>query len=515
MGLKSYKLSSTEPNIIKKVLSNADRIFDAVGGDVSRSGDYIIHTFTGNGTFTVNSGTASIEYLIVAGGGGGGMDMGGGGGAGGVVIGSSVVGKGTYTVTVGSGGVGAPAAGTNGQPSAHQFTIPATKGGDSSIAGIGVTAIGGGFGGSSYRGYTPGIAGGSGGSGGGSSGYNDNAGTFLGGQGTTGQGNRGGNSTAAYYSGGGGGAGGQGADSTNQPNGGDGIVSAILGTSYFWGGGGGGASYSLANGGNGGKGGGGGGAVGTTTGGTGFNDGAPGGGGSPNSQTNRPGGDGGINTGGGGGGGSHYNANNKGGNGGSGIVVIRYKSSNTSPPNTINPYIEMTYVVSANLTLHNSRMARSANIFKTSGSSSWDNQAYSLTQFSAPCTIEFNKQAASGDNGVSYAMIGWNEDPTTNASYTSLDYASYPYRTDTYAVYHNGSLVHFSGTWSTTNKFYIVYDTDGFIRHYNGSTLLYSVNYGTGKTVYVDSSFYSVNSTFGGFSNIKVSRRSWNGTSYV
>jgi len=154
------------------------------------------------------------------------------------------------------------------------------------------------------------------------------------------------------------------------------------------------------------------------------------------------------------------------------------------------------------------------NIFKTSGGSAWDNQAYSTTPFTAPCTIEFNKQAASGDNGVSYAMIGWNADPLTNASYNSIDYASYPYSTSNYQVYHNGSLVQNGGTWSTANKFYIVYGTDGFIRHYNGSTLLYSVNYGTGNTVYVDSSFYSPNATFGGFDNIKVIRSAWNGTNY-
>jgi hypothetical protein len=58
-------------------------------------------------------------------------------------------------------------------------------------------------------------------------------------------------------------------------------------------------------------------------------------------------------------------------------------------------------------------------------------------------------------------------------------------------------------------------NTDGFIRHYNGSTLLYSVNYGTGNTVYVDSSFYSPNGTYGGFSNIKVATKAWNGTSYT
>jgi hypothetical protein len=294
-----------------------------------------------------------IEVLVVAGGGGGGMDMGGGGGGGGVIYNSAyqITNAAGITVTVGAGGVGAPAGGTNGQPSFHQFTIPATSGGNS-VFGI-HTAIGGGFGGSSYRGYTPGIAGGNGGSGGGSSGYNDNAGTFFGGQGTPGQGFRGGNSTQAYYSGGGGGAGGNGVDSTNQPNGGPGILYSILGIGYYWGGGGGGASYSLSTGGNGGIGGGGGGAVGTTTGGEGYNNGQPGGGGIPNSQTNTPGGNGGANTGGGGGGGSHYNLNNKGGNGGSGIVIVRYPGLPAATGGTItylNGYTIHTFTTSGTFT---------------------------------------------------------------------------------------------------------------------------------------------------------------------
>jgi len=154
------------------------------------------------------------------------------------------------------------------------------------------------------------------------------------------------------------------------------------------------------------------------------------------------------------------------------------------------------------------------NIFKTSGSGAWDTQAYMSTGFTAPVTLEFNKQAGTTDNGVSYAMISWNADPTTDASYISLDYASYPYRTDNYSVYHNGSQPHFGGAWSTASKFYIVYAANGFMYHYNGSTLLYSVNYGTGATVYLDTSFYSVNATFGGFSNIRVTKAAWNGTSY-
>lgn len=192
----------------------------------------------------------------------------------------------------------------------------------------------------------------------------------------------------------------------------------------------------------------------------------------------------------------------------------KYLNNNNRTTVPSPQYEILNFIASGNLTVTNNGTTR-VDIFKTSGSNNWDNQAYITTPFTAPCTIEFNKQAASGDNGASYAMISWNEDPLTNASYDTLDYASYPYRTDVYSVYHNNNQVHFSGSWSTSSTFYIVYASDGFIRHYNGSTLLYSVNYGTGRTVYVDSSFYSPNATFGGFSNIRVIRSAWNGSSYT
>ena len=65
----------------------------AYGGTVTTSGDYKIHTFTGSGTFYVNSAVQNgvVEYLFVGGGGGGGGSSqgamnggsaGGGGGAG-------------------------------------------------------------------------------------------------------------------------------------------------------------------------------------------------------------------------------------------------------------------------------------------------------------------------------------------------------------------------------------------------------------------------------------------------
>lgn len=101
----------------------------AIGGNATTSlvvgsETYIVHTFTTSGNITV-SGGGTVEYLVVGGGGGGGSDMGGGGGAGGFLTGNISVSPGVYTVTVGAGGVGAPAGvsqvrGSNGNDSAIQ-----------------------------------------------------------------------------------------------------------------------------------------------------------------------------------------------------------------------------------------------------------------------------------------------------------------------------------------------------------------------------------------------------------
>jgi hypothetical protein len=292
------------------------------GPNVVEDSDYLYHVCTSSGTFVPNfSGT--VEYLVVAGGGGGGMDMGGGGGGGGVLASTVSVTAGTsYTVTVGAGGTGAPAGNVGGNGNYHAFTVSATSGSNSVFGAV--TATGGGFGGSSYFGYSPNNGyGANGGSGGGSSGYSDGS-TGRGGSGTAGQGNAGGGSIGQYYSGGGGGAGAAGQQ--NPPHGGAGILNTILGLNYYWGAGGGGAAYSGGVGGNGGVGGGGGGAS-SGNGGVGLNNGqnaGPGGGGD---WVGARGGDGGKNTGSGGGGGMHYNRNNQGGNGGSGIVVLRYLKS--------------------------------------------------------------------------------------------------------------------------------------------------------------------------------------------
>lgn len=99
------------------VTTPASPVFSATGGAISYSGGYTIHTFTASETFTVVSGTASVEVTALGGGGGGGggygssgwgVGGGGGGGAGQYVVSWVPVSSGNaFSVTVGSAGPGA------------------------------------------------------------------------------------------------------------------------------------------------------------------------------------------------------------------------------------------------------------------------------------------------------------------------------------------------------------------------------------------------------------------------
>lgn len=263
----------------------------ATGGTQSTNGSYTVHTFTSDGTFEVTE-QIDANFLIVAGGGAGGTSDGyaaGGGGAGGVIETSSILSPGTYTISVGNGGVlpANPTAPANGENS----------------SAFGFTAIGGGGGGVLNTTPEPdeGVAPNTGGSGGGGGAQIETR-TFDGALGTAGQGNPGGNgrfsetNTAEQSGGGGGGAGTAGGNGTISlaGDGGDGIQSFISGTGTYYAGGGGGGRRTLV----------------------GVGDGGLGGGGNGDGSNALP------NTGGGGGAGS--------GSGGSGIVIVSYVTPSTS-----------------------------------------------------------------------------------------------------------------------------------------------------------------------------------------
>jgi len=292
----------------------------ATGGTITTvCTNFKVHTFTGPGTFTVNSGQgplAVVDYLVLAGGGGGGGEASsnagaGGGGAGGfreskvaatsgcwsasplAATTSLPLVPGSFPVTVGAGG----AAGIGN-------TTTASQGANSIFSTI--TSAGGGHGGHRSPGGGAPSVGGAGGSGGGG-GLN-----VAGGAGNTppvsppqGQnGNVAGSGTPS--GGGGGGAGGVGTGvspaETGGP-GGAGVASSITSSPVTRAGGGGGAGENSP--GSGGSGGGGNGAQG-------------------NSSTATAGT---ANLGGGGGGAYSNPFVNPatGGAGGSGIVIIRYK----------------------------------------------------------------------------------------------------------------------------------------------------------------------------------------------
>ncbi len=197
----------------------------ATGGTVTTSGDFKIHSFTGDGCFVVSSvgnpaGSDKVDFLVVAGGGSGGVFSGGGGGAGGTRLGvvncstGLTVSTTTYPITIGGGGAANPGAGCrpNNFGNAGSNSIFST-----------ITSTGGGAGGGMNA--SPGIKnGGSGGSGGGGAGTYFPVSTIggTGGSGNTppvspSQGNAGGNGSpqpspdgGGYGGGGGGGAGGTG-----------------------------------------------------------------------------------------------------------------------------------------------------------------------------------------------------------------------------------------------------------------------------------------------------------------
>jgi hypothetical protein len=292
----------------------APTFISATGGTVTESGDFKIHTFTGDGCFVISCagnqpGTSDkVDYLVVAGGGSGGNSSagGGGGGAGGYRTtfpspdcnaGSFPISVTTYPITVGGGGASLPAgAGLGNSGSNSIFST--------------ITSTGGGGGGGPNGGGCFALPGGSGGANGG---YNSpcTAGTGNTPPVSPPQGNNGGlgNTCTAGAGtdsgGGGGGAGGTGNNGVlnDAGNGGSGATSSINGTpTARAGGGGGGININAPSPGRG--------------------SGAAGGGnGGERAVSNATSAT--ANTGSGGGGGGSCSSIS--GAGGSGIVIIRYK----------------------------------------------------------------------------------------------------------------------------------------------------------------------------------------------
>ena len=163
-GVSKFRITGTPTNPGANTTSNfVLRAVDAASNTTSRAFSitvnrtYSYQSFTSSGTFSVPSGVATVDVLVVGGGGSGGEPNGGGGGAGGLIFMPEfpVTPSGTVSVTVGDGGA---------EQTAQQ---PGNVGQDSVFGTL--TAKGGGAGGGQPTGgpVSVGEAGGSGGGGGG------------------------------------------------------------------------------------------------------------------------------------------------------------------------------------------------------------------------------------------------------------------------------------------------------------------------------------------------------------
>ena len=329
--VKLSQAAGTTPGVIATAQYGSPYI-QATGGTVTQSGEYKIHTFTGDGCFVVSSlgsgiptaEASNVDYLVVAGGGGAGTGSnvdtqaaGGGGGAGGYREGKDstassphtaspvaatsgiTVTATTFPISVGAGGAG------GAQPGPFSSGFVGSDGSNSVFSTI--TSAGGGNG--ARGGPSPGGDGGPGGSGGGAGANNCTKGNGNTPPVSPSQGNNGSNGASDAGGGGGGiGAAATNACNTNGADGGAGLASSITGSSVTRGGGGGGAGETTK------------GCGGAGGGGNGFTDGSNG----PGSGVA-----GTANTGGGAGGtfGFAGNVRNAQG-GGSGVVVVRYKYQN-------------------------------------------------------------------------------------------------------------------------------------------------------------------------------------------
>ena len=282
----------------------------ATGGTITTCGNCKIHTFTGPGTFTVNStafcaANNVVSYLVVAGGGSSGLGTGasgGGGGAGGYREVKSPV-----TPYTASPLDGYPSAPNRVTVTASPYPITVGSGGADASSGSNsifstITSAGGGLGASQVPGPRAAVSGGSGGGGDGENNTSGAAGNTP--PVSPSQGNSGGNGVATAGQRAAGGGGGAGAAGTNAATpqiagpGGDGVTTSISGTPTAYAGGGGGQKQGAPY-------------ASSSTGGL---------GGGGNATTCGTAGT--ANTGGGAGA-SAINCN--GAAGGSGIVIIRYK----------------------------------------------------------------------------------------------------------------------------------------------------------------------------------------------
>lgn len=171
-----------------------------------------------------------------------------------------------------------------------------------------------------------------------------------------------------------------------------------------------------------------------------------------------------------------------------------------------NTYVNNS-LVETNSFVSSSNVSISGNyIIKTGQTTDWDAHAYSKESFVGGAYVSFVAQQTNA-----WIMAGLNIDPTTNASYSSIDYAIYLVGDGTLRIYESGSDRGQFGTYSINDVFNVAYDGTR-IRYYKNGSVLREVIVNITNALYFDSSFYSTN---GAISKVKFGPLSSNNWSSI
>ena len=153
-----------------------------------------------------------------------------------------------------------------------------------------------------------------------------------------------------------------------------------------------------------------------------------------------------------------------------------YAASNAWTPNFIN--------VSASIT-------SPGTFTKTGGTNnSWDSHVYSTEGYTDNVFV-----SCSAGQTNAWIMWGLNSDPTTSASYETIDYAFYFIGDGSVIIYESGTGISTGLTYATTDVYTIVYDGK-YVTYYKNNTIVRQIARTLSTTkLYFDSSFYSSNAS--------------------
>lgn len=129
-----------------------------------------------------------------------------------------------------------------------------------------------------------------------------------------------------------------------------------------------------------------------------------------------------------------------------------------------------------------------SNTIKRDAAGDWDSQCYTPEGLTGGCFASFKPE-----DSTCYFMAGLNSDPTTDASYVSIDYAFYMYGGTEIRIYESGSIKYNPagnadfGTWTPGTVLSVIYD-DNYVRYLVNGDEVRCVRVAPGRKFHFDSS---------------------------